>query len=209
MAQQTTAEPAGAARRSARATGRAAARSGSRAKSVASQAGEQAQEVAATVQEKGQQLATVASEQAQRVKDTVIEQAPQVGSEVVEQGRNLVQEARTQVQGELEAQSRRVGDSLSRLGNEIRALAEGRPEAATTVQPYVSNAADAVYDVADRVYGVIDDVQTRGWTGVLDDLQSFARRRPGAFLIGAAVAGFGVGRAVRASSDDGASSGSA
>jgi hypothetical protein len=71
------------------------------------------------------------------------------------------------------------------------------------VQPYVSDAANAVYDAADRVYGVIDDIQTRGLTAVLDDVQSFARRRPGAFLVGAALAGFGIGRAVRASSSDG------
>jgi hypothetical protein len=114
-----------------------------------------------------------------------------------------VEEAKAQVQQQLDAQSRRLGDSLSRLGDEIRALAEGRPEEATTVQPYVSDAASAVYDAADRVYGVIDDIQTRGLSGVLDDVQSFARRRPGAFLVGAALAGFGIGRAVRASSSDG------
>jgi hypothetical protein len=201
--QQTTSDPLTPPRRSTRATSRAATGSGSRAKRVASQAGEEAQEVASTVQEKGQQLAGVAARQAQRVKDTVLEQAPQVGSEVVEQGKTIVQEARAQVQEQVNAQSRRLGDSLSRLGNEIRALSEGRPEQASTVQPYVANAADAVYEAADRVYGDVDDIQARGISGVLEDVQAFARRRPGAFLAGAAIAGFGIGRAVRASSSDG------
>jgi hypothetical protein len=33
---------------------------------------------------------------------------------------------------------------------------------------------------------------------VLEDVQTFARRRPGVFLLGAAVLGFGVGRYVKA-----------
>ena len=70
------------------------------------------------------------------------------------------------------------------------------------MQPYVSNAADAVYDAADRLYSLASDIDSRGLSAVLDDLQAFARRRPGAFLVGAAVAGFGIGRAVRASSGD-------
>ena len=46
---------------------------------------------------------------------------------------------------------------------------------------------------------------------MLEDLQSFARRRPGVFLAGAAVAGFGIGHAVRANSssdDDGSANAS-
>lgn len=214
--QQTTTDPVGSARRSTRATGRAAARSGSRVKSVAagesrrvaSQAGDEAQDVAATAQEKGQQLAGLASRQAQRVKGTVVDQGSRVSGEVVEQGRTVVEEARTQVEDQANAQVRRLADNLSRLGDEIRALAEGRPEDAATVQGYATNAADAVYDGADRLYGLAQDIETRGLSGVLQDVQGFARRRPAAFLIGAAAAGFGIGRAVRASSDDGTSAGS-
>ena len=212
MAQQQTApDPVESARRSTRATGRTATRSGSRvgtlaadeSRRVASQAGGEAQEVAATVQEKGQQLAGLASRQAQRVKGTALDQGSRVTGEVVEQGKTVVEEARTQLAGQANAQSRRLADALSSLGDEVRALADGRPEEASTVQPYVSSAADAVYEAADRVYGLAQDIDSRGITGVLDDVQSFARRRPAAFLVGAAIAGFGLGRAVRASSSDG------
>jgi len=40
-------------------------------------------------------------------------------------------------------------------------------------------------------------VQNRGMEGLVDDLQRFARRRPGVFLFATAVAGFAAGRAVR------------
>ena len=236
MAQGQTTPVAGTARRTARSTGRTAARSGLRLRSrasdesravasraadeasdvastaqdegrrVASFAAEEASDVASTAAEEGQQLVALASEQATELGTTVREQTARVRGEVVDQGKTLVEEARSQAQTQAHAQSRRLADSLSRLGDEVRALAEGRPDEAATVRPYVTNAADAVYDAADRLYSLATDIDTRGLTGVLEDLQTFARRRPGAFLLGAAVAGFGVGRAVRASSaDDGES----
>jgi hypothetical protein len=232
MAQGQTTPVAGTARRATRSTGRTAARSGLRVRSrasdegravasraaeeasdvastaqdearrVASNAAEEASDVAATATEEGQQLVALASEQATELGSTVREQTARVRGEVVEQGKTLAEEARSQAEAQAHAQSRRLADSLSRLGDEVRALAEGRPDEAGTVRPYVSNAADTVYDAADRLYTLASDIDTRGLTGVLDDLQAFARRRPGAFLLGAAVAGFGVGRAVRASSTD-------
>jgi gas vesicle protein len=196
-----------------RVTGRQAARSGSRVKSraadeaseVASTATDQASEVASTATERGQEVVSLATDEARQVGGAVKDQATRVGGEVVEQGRSLAEEARTQVEQQAHAQSRRLADTLSKVGDEVRALAEGRPEEAENVKPYVSNAADALYDAADRLYGLASDIDSRGITGVLDDLQSFARRRPGAFLMGAAVAGFGIGRAVRANSADGSS----
>jgi gas vesicle protein len=159
--------------------------------------------VTSTAQEKGQEVVGVAARQAREVRATAKEQADRVRGEVVDQGRTLVEDARSQLENQANAQSRRLADSLSRLGDEVRALAEGRPQDADTVRPYVSNAADAVYDAADRLYGLAQDVEEQGLTAVLDDVQAFARRRPGAFLLGAALAGFGLGRAVRASRDDG------
>ena len=232
MAQGQTTPVVRSARRTARSTGRAAARSGLRLREragdegravasraadeasdvastaqdegrrVASRAAEEASDVATTAAAQGQQLVALASEQAGELGTTVREQTARVRGEVVDQTRSLAEEARSQVQSQAYAQSRRIADSLARLGDEVRALADGRPEEAETVRPYVSNAADAVYDAADRLYGLASDIDERGLTGVLDDLQAFARRRPGAFLVGAAIAGFGIGRVVRASSSD-------
>jgi len=213
MAQRrTTSAVTDTAVRSARSTSRTAAKSGSRVSSraadegqqVASAAAGEAQRVASTAQEKGQQVVSVASDQVSEVGSTVKDQASRVTGEVVEQGRSLADEALSQLEEQARAQTRRLADSLSKLGEEVHALAEGRPDEATTIRPYVSDAADAVYDAADRIYGLSSDIDQRGIGGVLEDLQSFARRRPGAFLVGAAIAGFGIGRAVRAnsSSDD-------
>jgi hypothetical protein len=40
-------------------------------------------------------------------------------------------------------------------------------------------------------------IEDRGIEGLAADVVDFARRRPGVFLAGAAVVGFGVGRLVR------------
>ena len=199
--------------RAARSAARTAARSGSEVSSraaeegqrVASRAADEAQAVASTAQEQGRQVARTAARQGREVRTTAKEQAERVRGEVVEQGRTVIAEARGQVEAQAHDQTRQVAERLARLGDEARALAEGRPDHAETVRPYMANAADALYDAADRLYSLASDIDERGLTGVLDDVQAFARRRPGAFLLGAAVAGFTVGRAVRASSagDDG------
>ena len=211
MARRPTTPPSkGAPARPARSTGKTAAKAGSRVGSraaeegqqVASKAADEAQAVASTAQEKGQAVVGVAARQARQVKATAKEQADQVRGEVVDQAQTLAEEARSQLESQAHAQSRRLADALSGLGDEVLALAEGRPDEADMLLPYVSNAADAVYDVADRVYTLATDIDEQGLAAVLDDVQAFARRRPGAFLLGAAVVGFGVGRAVRASKGD-------
>ena len=212
MARRPTTPPSkGAPARPARSTGKTAAKAGSRVGSraadegqqVASKAAEEAQAVAATAQAKGQQVVGVAGRQAHQIKATAKEQADQVRGEVVDQAKTLAQEAQDQVAAQAHAQSRRLADTLSQLGDEAQALAEGRPDDAATLAPYVADAATAVYDMADRLYGMAQDIDEQGLTAVLDDLQAFARRRPGMFLLGAAAAGFGVGRAVRASKGGG------
>ena len=167
--------------RAARSTARTAARSGSEAGSraaeegqrVASRAADEAQAVASTAQEQGREVARVAARQGREVGATAKEQAERVRGEAVDQGRTLVAEARGQVEAQAHEQTRQVAERLARLGNEVRALAEGRPEDAETVGPYVANAADALYDAADRVYSLASDIDERGLTGALDDLPVF------------------------------------
>jgi len=158
--------------------------------------------VASTATQQGQQLARIASEQGRELVGTVKERASEVTSELVEQGQTLAQDARTQVEEQAKQQTRRLAGTLTKLGNEAQALAEGRPEEAESVREYVRRAGEGLTGSADRLYGLADNVEERGLGGVFEDLSAFARRRPGMFLLGAAVAGFGVARVVRSSSAD-------
>jgi hypothetical protein len=179
-----------------------ASRATDEGRKVASRSIGEAQDVANTATQQGQQLARVASEQGRELVGTVKERASEVSSELLEQGQTLAQDARTQVEEQAREQTRRLAGTLTKLGNEAQALADGRPEDAETLRDYVRRGGEGLTGTADRLYGLADDMEERGLGGVVEDLSRFARRRPGAFLLGAAVAGFGVARVVRSSKSD-------
>jgi vacuolar-type H+-ATPase subunit H len=181
---------------------RVASRTSSEGRKVAARGIGEAQDVASTATQHGQELVRSASEQGRELVGTVKERASEVTGELFEQGQTLAEDARTQIEQQAKEQTRRLAGTLNRLGNEAQALADGRPEDAETVREYVRRAGEGVTGTADRLYGLADDVEQRGLGGLFEDLSTFARRRPGAFLLGAAIAGFGVARVVRSSKSD-------
>jgi len=188
-----------------RATGegrRVASRASREGRKVAARGIGEAQDVASTATQHGQDVVRTASEQGRELVGTVKERASEVTGELFEQGQTLAEDAKTQIEQQTKEQTRRLAGTLTRLGNEAQALAEGRPQDAETVREYVRRAGEGVTETADRLYGLADDVEQRGLGGLFEDLSTFARRRPGAFLLGAAVAGFGVARVVRSSKSD-------
>ena len=170
---------------------------------VASTAKEEGQRVASTAKEQGQQVLRSTADQASEVVVSAKEQAAEVADQASVQARNLLEETQSRIEEQTVAGAQRLGQQLQQLGEEALALSEGRPDEAPNVQGYVKRAANTLLDCADRAYGVSDDIQTRGMGGMLSDVQTFARRRPGVFLLGAAGLGLVAGRAVRASKDDG------
>ena len=149
------------------------------AKAAADQAGEQARNVAGT-----------AGEGARDVAQTAKEQASQVVTQAKEQGRDLADQARTQVREQAEGQTQQIATKLRDIGDELFALVDGRPDQASNLRGYADQAAGKLSEIADRI-------ESGGLDGALNEIKSFARRRPGGFLLGAAVAGFGIGRLVR------------
>jgi len=106
------------------------------------------------------------------------------------QARSLLDQSRTQLRGEASVQTDKLSGSLRQVGTQLQALADGRTEEAGPVGDYARQAADAVARYA-------DNLQSKGFEGVLRDTQDFARRRPGTFLLGAAIAGVVAGRFIR------------
>lgn len=181
----------------ARSAGRdVAASAAEQGQQVASQAAQQGQQVASQAVDEGQQVARAAAEQARDVAETAREEAAQVSEELSEQARSLLDETKGQLQEQAQTQVARLSETLRRFGTQGQALADGRPAQAGPLPAYVR-------DAASRLEQVADDMDARGVDGLVADLQSFARRRPGVFLMGAAAVGFGVGRLIRAKSGDG------
>ncbi|MFD3808706.1 hypothetical protein ACFWSF_14895 [Streptomyces sp. NPDC058611] len=140
-----------------------------------------------TVQDKAGESASLVGGKAAEVGGTAKEQAANVVGEATAQARDLVGELRTQLTGQAETQTQRLAENVRRLSQELRELGEnGKPD---------STMADVARQIADGGHQVAAHVEKRGPDGLISDLQSFARRRPGVFLAGAALAGFVVARA--------------
>jgi hypothetical protein len=164
---------------------------------------EQAAEAASTAVTKTGEVAGTATEGARQVASEASRQASQLTSEALSSARTLVGEATGSLREQAGQQTERAASGLRSLSDQMRALAEGRTDEAGPAGDYARQAGEKLQEVADRL-------ESGGIEGALSDLQSFARRRPGVFLLGAAAAGFAVGRLVRgaqAASGDSGSSG--
>lgn len=141
--------------------------------------------VRGAAKEEGAAVAQHARQAAGDVGSTAGEQVRQVAQTAGTQARHAVHDVRERVVGEAEQQAQRVSQQLNRLADELSSMAEGSSQ---------SMAAGAIRQVADTSRQAARFIDERGARGMLDSAQDFARRKPGAFLLGAAVAGFLVGR---------------
>jgi hypothetical protein len=126
------------------------------------------------------------------------EQASGVAAEAGRQGRDLLRQAQGQL-GEQAAQGQqRLAAGLLSLSDELSSLADGSTQGGV--------AADLARDAASRARDAGQWLGERRPAQVVDEVQSFARRRPGVFLALAAGAGLVAGRLTRgmkAASSDG------
>jgi len=140
----------------------------------------------ASAQDRARQGGAVVAEQGSHVAGTAKEQVGRVAGEAADQARNLADELRQQVSGQAQAQTHRLSENLRRLSQDLHDMSHSaKPD---------SPAVSAVRRIAEGSGQLADHVEHRGPQGLLDDVQDFARRRPGVFLAGAALAGFAVAR---------------
>jgi hypothetical protein len=152
------------------------------------------------------QASTVASTAAQagsQVASTAADQAKQVTQETRRQAQDLVQQGRQQLQEQARTGQQKAGQGLSSLAEELRTMVEGG-------QTSSGPATDLVRQAGDKLEELAGWVQNREPGDLVNELRGFARRRPGVFLLGAAVAGVVAGRlttgVVAAHKDDSPSS---
>jgi len=98
-------------------------------------------------------------------------------------------------------QVRRAAEGISKLARGTETLAAHASGEASGFGEYLSSGADRLHSAAERIYGLADEVEAGELEAVLDDVRDFARRKPAVFLTAAALAGFGIGRLVRATKD--------
>jgi hypothetical protein len=127
------------------------------------------------------------------VADVAREQASGVAAETGRQGRDLLQQAQGQMEEQAARGQRRVAERLLSLSGELRSMADNFGHDGV--------AADVVQQAAARVGDAGQWLDAREPGQVVHEVQSFARRRPAAFLLLAAGAGLVVGRLTRGLKD--------
>jgi hypothetical protein len=139
------------------------------------------------------EVGRTAADAGRQVAGTAAEQAKTVAQEATAQARDLVGEARGQVQQQARNGQQKATDGIHALSAELREMAGSGAQQGT-----VSEVARQVADRADRL---ADWLGEREPGDLLEEVRSFARRRPGVFLLGAALAGGVVGRLTRGAVD--------
>jgi hypothetical protein len=163
-----------------------------------STATDQASKVADTTKSQTQQVASHAADAAGSVVDTAKQQAGDVAVEASTQASELLNQAQQHVAAEGERQASKLAGNLRRLAGELTTMAN----AGSTDTPLPS----LLQQLAAKGESMAELLETNGPDGLMRELQTFGRRRPGALLATAAAAGFAATRLMKHSSDDEATS---
>lgn len=126
------------------------------------------------------------------VAGTAKDQTRRVAEEATARAREVGGTIRDRVSGEADSLARRTAHGIREWSDELESMAEGR-----TTGP-----GRLVGEIAGRGRSAADYVDDHGLAGLVDQVQSFARRRPLVFLLGAAATGFAVARLAKAARDE-------
>ena len=137
-------------------------------------------------------LASSSVQAGKHVGDVAREQASGVAAEAGRQGRNLLEQAQGQLHEQAAGGQQRMAKKLLSLSDELRSMAENSGQGV---------AADAAQQAASRVRDAGHWLEEREPGQVVNEVQSFARRRPAVFLVLAAGAGLVAGRLTRGLKD--------
>lgn len=125
-------------------------------------------------------------ESAQNVVETAKAATANVADEVKNNTMDLLHQARTDFTAQAGTQQQNAAKGLHSISNELHTMANASEHSGI--------ASEVIRQVADRSSSVASWLESREPGDVLNELKSFARQRPGAFLLAAAGAGILAGR---------------
>ena len=130
-----------------------------------------------------------AAEAAQNVTETAKAEAANVAGEVKSNAKDLLHQARTDLTSQAGTQQQKAAQGLHSISEELHTMAN------SSDQPGV--ASDLIRQAAERSSSVATWLENRDPGSLLNEVKSFARQRPGTFLLAAAGAGILAGRLSR------------
>ncbi|TCC07754.1 hypothetical protein [Kribbella soli] len=154
-----------------------------------------AEGVAETARDQAGQLKETSADAAREVAGTAKEKVSDVTSDVRAETRRLASQTRQELAGQARQQQDRAATGLRSVSDELRGMAEHGQSGL---------GAQLARQGADFTDQAADFLQQHEPADVLDEVRSYARRRPGTFLLVAAAAGVVAGRLTRALASGGA-----
>ena len=142
------------------------------------------------------QVGQGAADAGKHVAGVAKDQAGNVAGEAKAQARNLAEQARTEVQGQAHTQKQRATEGLRSIGHELGSMAD------TSEQP--GTATDLARRASQAAHAAADWLEQRDPGDLVEEIRSFRRRPPGAFLGIAAAAGVLARRLPRGMTSTGA-----
>ena len=167
-------------------------RTGGRAEQAAAvkdQAQQRAGEVAGTAKEQAANVAGTAKEQAANVAGSAKEQAGNVLGEAKNQAADLFGDLRRQLSEQSDGVRDRLAEFLTGAGSELSDMAGAGGGSGYATQ--------VVRQVGDRASSWGSHLTNHDAADLLEQSRTFARRKPGTFLLGAVLAGVVAGRLTR------------
>ncbi len=137
-----------------------------------------------------QQTAGTAADEGKRVAGHAKDEAKQVVGEAKHQAANLVEDAKGQLNDQSRSQRDRLVSTLRDASDQLDGMANGDA-------PPSGLAQDLVRQAADRARRFSSSIDGREPVELLDEVRTYARRRPGTFLLAATAAGMVAGRLTR------------
>jgi hypothetical protein len=130
----------------------------------------------------------------QQVAATAKEQAGQVAGEAKGQAKEVLNQARRELADQASSQHQRAAGGLHSLADELENMGSGVSTSGV--------ATDLAQQASSKARELARWLETREPGDLLEEARSFARRRPGMFLAGAAVLGLVGGRLTRGAADE-------
>lgn len=131
-------------------------------------------------------LATEASDATQHVAGVAKQEASNVAHEAGRQTKNLLNQAGSELSDQAAMQQQRVAAGLRSIGQELSSMSQNSQDKGT--------ASELVGQAAQKADQVADWLGSRDPGSLLNEVKSFARRKPGLFIAIAAGAGIALGR---------------
>ena len=143
-----------------------------------------------TAKQEAGELKDTAVSEAGHVAETAKGEAKAVAREVKYQAKDLFAQTQRELKDQAQVQQQRAAVGLRSVSDELQSLTANAQNPGLAV--------DLLNQVSTRLSGAASWLGDRDPSALLSEVKSFARRKPGTFIIGAAILGIVAGRLTRA-----------